>query len=118
MQVTAGSGLNRAGVLDMDIRTEKKGNDFLKGPMWKCILKQAVPLTIAQFVHLLYNVVDRIYIGHMGEGSSLALTGVGLTFPIVTLIMGFAALFGIFTGQTAAVLNKAIRICLECIGIG
>ncbi len=43
----------------------------------------------------LYNVIDRIYIGHMGDGSSIALTGVGLTFPIVTLIMAFTALFGI-----------------------
>ncbi len=69
--------------------------DFSKGAVWKCIVAQAIPLTIAQFVQLLYNVVDRIYIGHMGEGHSLALTGVGLTFPIVTLIMAFTALFGI-----------------------
>ena len=62
--------------------------------MWKCILTQAVPLTVAQLVQLLYNVVDRIYIGHMGDGSSLALTGVGLTFPVITLIMAFTALFG------------------------
>lgn len=70
-------------------------NDFSKGPVWKCIVVQAVPLTIAQLVQLLYNVVDRIYLGHMGDGNSLALTGVGLTFPIVSLIMAFAALFGI-----------------------
>ena len=69
-------------------------NDFSKGPVWKCIIAQAVPLTIAQLVQLLYNVVDRIYIGHMEEGNSLALTGVGLTFPVVTLIMAFTALFG------------------------
>ena len=68
--------------------------DFSKGPVWKCIIAQAIPLTIAQLVQLLYNVVDRIYIGHMEDGSSLALTGVGLTFPIVTLIMAFTALFG------------------------
>ncbi len=72
----------------------KTQNDFSKGPVWKCIIAQAVPLTIAQLVQLLYNVVDRIYLGHMEEGSSLALTGVGLTFPIVTLIMAFTALFG------------------------
>ena len=68
--------------------------DFSQGPVWKCIIAQAVPLTVAQLVQLLYNVVDRIYLGHMGDGSSLALTGVGLTFPIVTLIMAFTALFG------------------------
>ena len=68
--------------------------DFSSGPVWRCILAQAVPLTVAQLVQLLYNVVDRIYIGHMGEGEGLALTGVGLTFPVVTLIMAFTALFG------------------------
>lgn len=71
-----------------------KSNDFSKGPVWKCIITQAVPLTIAQLVQLLYNVVDRIYIGHLGDGNSIALTGVGLTFPIVTLIMAFSGLFG------------------------
>ena len=49
---------------------------------------QAVPLTIAQLVQLLYNVIDRIYIGHMGDGSSIALTGVGLTFPYCNTYYG------------------------------
>ena len=71
-----------------------KNIDFSKGSVWKCIIAQAIPLTIAQLVQLLYNVVDRIYLGHLGEGDSIALTGVGLTFPIVTLIMAFTALFG------------------------
>ena len=71
-----------------------RNNDFSSGPVWKCVLAQAVPLMIAQLVQLMYNVVDRIYIGHMGEGHSLALTGIGLTFPVVTLIIAFAALFG------------------------
>ena len=75
--------------------------DFSKGPVWKCIIAQAVPLTIAQLVQLLYNVVDRIYIGHIGDGSSIALTGVGLTFPIVTLIMAFTALFGMGGSSTS-----------------
>ena len=69
-------------------------NDFSKGPVWKCIVAQAVPLTVAQLVQLMYNIVDRIYLGHLGDGNSLALTGVGLTFPIVTLITAFSALFG------------------------
>ena len=69
--------------------------DFSRGPMWRCILAQALPLTVAQLVQLLYNVVDRIYIGHMDGTDGLALTGVGLTFPVVTLIMAFTALFGV-----------------------
>ena len=71
-----------------------KNNDFSRGPVWKCIVVQAVPLMIAQLVQLLYNVVDRIYLGHMAGGSSMALTGGGLTFPVITLIMAFTALFG------------------------
>ena len=79
----------------MNKTVAKSQTDFSKGPVWKCIIAQAVPLTIAQIVQLLYNVVDRIYLGHMGDGNSMALTGVGLTFPIITLIMAFTALFGI-----------------------
>ncbi len=71
-----------------------KNNDFSKGSVWKCIITQAVPLTIAQLVHILYNLVDRIYIGHIGDGDSIALTGIGLSFPVITLIMAFTALFG------------------------
>jgi len=77
-----------------ETNSKLRKNDFGNGPVWKCIIIQAVPLTIAQLVHLLYNVVDRIYLGHLENGNSMALTGVGLTFPVVTLIMAFTALFG------------------------
>lgn len=69
-------------------------NDFSKGPVWRCILAQAGPLMVAQLVQLLYNIVDRIYLGHLGEENSLALTGVGLIFPVVALITAFSSLFG------------------------
>ncbi len=69
-------------------------NDFSKGKVWKNIVAQAIPLTLAQLVQLLYNIVDRIYIGHLGGENSIALTGIGLTFPIITLVMAFSALFG------------------------
>jgi putative MATE family efflux protein len=60
----------------------------------KLILAQAIPLTIAQFVQLVYNIVDRVYLGHMpGEAESIALTGVGLTMPIISLIAAFTNLF-------------------------
>lgn len=68
--------------------------DFSEGAIWKITLSQAVPLILAQLVQLLYNIVDRIYIGHMDGSDSTALTGVGLTFPIITFIVAFAALFG------------------------
>ncbi len=73
-------------------------SDFAQGKVWKNILNQAIPLTIAQAVQVLYNVVDRIYLGHLPGASSLALTGVGLTFPIVALITAFCNLFA--TGGT------------------
>lgn len=69
-------------------------NDFSKGGVGKNILMQAIPLTVAQFIQLLYNIVDRIYIGHLPGSDGLALTGIGLIFPIVTLVQAFTNLFG------------------------
>jgi Na+-driven multidrug efflux pump len=68
-------------------------NDFSKGKVWRHIVAQAVPLTLAQLTQLLYNIVDRVYIGHLPGADSTALTGLGLTFPVVTLIAAFTALF-------------------------
>lgn len=73
-------------------------NDFSRGPVWRRILVQSVPLMLAQLVQLLYNIVDRIYLGHMPGVGSAALTGVGLTFPVITLITAFTSLFA--TGGT------------------
>ena len=70
-------------------------NDFSKGSVKKRIIEQAIPLTLAQIVQMLYNLVDRIYIGHLPDIGELALTGVGITFPITVLIMAFTGLFGI-----------------------
>ncbi len=73
-------------------------NDFSKGKVWKNIIYQAIPLMLAQLVQLLYNVVDRIYIGHLPGADSMALTGIGLAFPLTTLVAAFTCLFG--TGGT------------------
>ena len=69
-------------------------NDFSKGNVYTLILSLAVPMIFAQLVQVMYNVVDRIYIGHLPGTSTDALTGLGLTFPIVTLILAFTNLFG------------------------
>lgn len=69
-------------------------NDFSTGSVWRHIASLAVPMTVAQLVQVLYNIVDRIYIGHLPGTSSLALTGLGLTFPVITLIVAFTNLFG------------------------
>lgn len=68
-------------------------NDFSKGSVCKHILLQAVPLTVAQLIQLLYNVVDRIYIGHLPGTNGAALTGIGLVFPIISIICAFTNLF-------------------------
>ncbi len=69
-------------------------NDFTKGSVSGVILKLAIPMTVAQLVNVLYNVVDRIYIGLLPNDATLSLTGLGVCLPIVSLIMGFANLFG------------------------
>ncbi len=68
--------------------------DFSSGSVYRNILEVAVPMTIAQFLNLLYNIVDRMYIGRIEGTGALALTGVGLCFPIITLITAFTQLFG------------------------
>lgn len=74
--------------------------DFAKGSIKRNIVRLAVPMTLAQLINVLYNIVDRIYIGHMEtiggieNGSSLALTGVGVCLPVITMIIAFANLIG------------------------
>lgn len=68
--------------------------DFSKGSVKKLIISQAVPLTLAQAVQLLYNIVDRIYIGHLEGVGDLALTGLGITFPVIVIIAAFTNLYG------------------------
>lgn len=60
----------------------------------RLMLQMAVPSIIAQVINILYNIVDRIYIGHISGVGAAALTGVGLTFPIITLISAFSAFVG------------------------
>lgn len=72
----------------------QKKTDFSTGAVWKRILEMSLPLTAAQFINLLYNVVDRIYIARIPDTGTLALTGVGLCFPIILLITAFSRLFG------------------------
>ena len=58
------------------------------------MVRMAIPSVIAQVINILYNIVDRIYIGHISGVGAAALTGVGLTFPIITLISAFSAFVG------------------------
>lgn len=69
-------------------------NDFSQGSVRGNILRLAGPMTLAQLINLLYNIIDRMYIGHLPENATLALTGLGLTFPILMLVTAFSNLFG------------------------
>lgn len=69
-------------------------NDFSQGSISGNILSLALPMTAAQLVNVLYSVVDRIYLGRLSGSSHLALTGLGITIPIVSIIMGLANLCG------------------------
>lgn len=69
-------------------------NDFSQGSVGRNIIRMAIPMTLAQFINVLYNIVDRFYIGRIPGASTTALTGVGVCFPIITLLSAFSGLFG------------------------
>lgn len=78
-------------------------NDFTKGEVWRVIMRMALPLMLAQLVNVLYSVVDRMYIGHIPGVGSLALTGLGLTMPIVSIVTAFASLCGTGGGPLCSI---------------
>lgn len=69
--------------------------DFSTGDVRHSILSVAAPMLVAQVLNLLYNIVDRIYIGKIPGEGTLALAGLGLCFPVITLVTAFANLFGV-----------------------
>lgn len=71
----------------------ESNKDFLgTEPIGKLLFRLAIPTVVAQLINMLYNIVDRIYIGHIPEAGSLALTGVGVCMPIIMIVSAFAAL--------------------------
>lgn len=86
----------------------KQNNEFLATePLGRLLFRLALPTVAAQLINMLYNIVDRIYIGHMPFDGSLALTGVGICMPLIMIVSAFAALISsggaprasIFMGQ-------------------
>lgn len=71
-------------------------------PIGKLLLQMAVPTVLAQVVQLLYNIVDRIFVGHIPSEGILALAGLGVTFPIILLVSAFAVLVGMGGAPRAA----------------
>lgn len=72
------------------------GNDEMlaKEPVGKLLVKLAIPTVTAQIINMLYNIVDRIYIGHIPDIGADALTGVGVCMPLIMIVSAFAALVG------------------------
>ena len=69
-------------------------NDFSKGSILSHMARIALPMTLAQFVNILYNIIDRVFIGRIPDHATEALTGLGVAFPICTLAIAFANLVG------------------------
>ena len=91
--------------------------------IWKLMVKLSIPAILAQIVNLLYNVVDRIYIGHMENVGTLAITGVGLCNPIIVLISAFTMLVAQGGAPRAAIemgkgdIKKAEKILGNCFSL-
>lgn len=73
------------------IKTQEDKSFLGTQPIKKLLPKLAVPTVIAQLVNMLYNIVDRIYIGHIPEVGSLALTGIGVCMPLILIVSAFSA---------------------------
>lgn len=87
----------------MKSEKQKKTQDMGSGSIPRLLAQLAIPAVVAQIVNLLYNIVDRIYIGHIPEIGASALTGVGLFTPLLMLLNAFAMLAGSGGAPRAAI---------------
>ncbi len=78
-------------------------NDFSQGCVWRNIVRMAIPITLAQLINILYNIVDRMYIGHIDGAGAMALTGLGLCLPVISIVMAFARLSGMGGGPLCSI---------------
>ena len=83
--------------------------DLGNGSVGRLLVRLAVPAIAAQVVNVLYNLVDRMYIGHLANVGAAALTGVGVTFPLITVISAFAALVSMGGAPRASIMMGAGR---------
>lgn len=93
--------------------------EFLgKEPIGRLLVKLAVPTVTAQLINMLYNIVDRMYIGHIKDVGSLALTGVGVCMPLILIVSAFAALIGSGGAPKASIAmgQKEIKSAEEILG--
>ena len=73
---------------------QENKNDLGTAPVGKLLFRLAIPTLVAQLINMLYNIVDRIYIGHIPEVGKLALTGLGVCMPLIMIVSAFAAMAG------------------------
>ncbi len=98
-------------------------NQLATAPIWSLIIKLSIPAILAQIVNLLYNVVDRVYIGHMEDVGTMAITGVGLCNPIIVLISAFTMFVAQGGAPRAAIemgkgdMKKAEKILGNCLSL-
>lgn len=81
----------------------QKENKLGTAPLGRLMVSLALPSVAAQLINILYNIVDRIYIGHIRDYGDVALTGVGVTFPIIMLISAFSAFAGMGGAPLASI---------------
>jgi len=104
----------------MNSNNMKQKTDLGSGSVGKLLFKLALPAITAQIVNVLYNMVDRMYIGHIDEVGALALTGLGVCFPLIMIVSAFGALFGMGGAPRAAIMmgrgdnEEAERILGNC----
>lgn len=82
------------GILSKKDKNLSKEEAFASAPMLPLVLSLGIPTFVAQLINLLYNIVDRIYIGHIPESGAMALTGVGISLPVIMLVSACACLVG------------------------
>lgn len=100
--------------------TNSKANDLANKPVGRLLFQLALPAIAAQIINVLYNVVDRMYIGHIQDIGAMALTGVGVTMPVIMAVSAFAYLISMGGSPRASIMmgkqdyDKAEEILGNC----
>ena len=100
--------------------TNSKANDLSNKPVGRLLFQLALPAIAAQIINVLYNVVDRMYIGHIQDIGAMALTGVGVTMPVIMAVSAFAYLISMGGSPRASIMmgkqdyDKAEEILGNC----
>lgn len=92
----------------------EKNNALATEPVGKLLVKLTIPTVTAQIINMLYNIVDRIYIGHIPGIGADSLTGVGVCMPLIMIVSAFAALVGFGGAPRASIfMGKKDKVSAE-----